>query len=616
MPHSSEPATRPQGPRRQLSRLWIKHAVVMSLLTSTGLLLLGLTDMLFSYRASMEQVGRTQHAQAREVANALRGSLGIVERQIAAVTILPWEVHGWLTLEQRREEYMRLLRLAPVVESVSYFDGGGSERLAVSRRDVDRMLQPDPPAAPARSPDGGEPLLRCVYAQVQYAGGYEPFITLEMSTDEGKRGDRTVARLNLRTLASELHDALTVAGSTAYVVDTSGRLVLSRDPGLMLEQRRVAASQHLPAPAKGDVAGMTAVGLGGSAVIASSIGLPEVGWRVVVEQPRADALAPAYATLLRTGAFTIGWLLLAVASAFYLAGRLTRPVLALSRGAAALAAGNLSTRIDVQTGDELEDLATQFNHMAESLEESHTHLADKVAEKTRDLELANRHKSEFLANMSHELRTPLNAIIGFSEVLSEEMFGPLNAKQMEYSRDIHGSGQHLLSLINDILDLSKIEAGRLDLDPGEFDVPAAVANATTLVRERSQRQGLTLATDLSPDIETWVADPRRFKQILVNLLTNAVKFTPPGGTVTVRTRADGERLRVEVSDTGIGIAEADIDRVFEPFVQVGGERKNQAEGTGLGLSLVRRLVELHGGEVRVTSRPGEGSCFVFWLPRG
>ncbi len=216
--------------------------------------------------------------------------------------------------------------------------------------------------------------------------------------------------------------------------------------------------------------------------------------------------------------------------------------------------------------------------------------------------------------MSHELRTPLNAIIGFSEVLADEMFGSLNAKQMEYARDIHGSGHHLLSLINDILDLSKIEAGKLDLELAEFDVGGAIANAATLVRERRLRNRLTLNIDLAPEVGTWLADPRRFKQILVNLLSNAVKFTPAGGVITLDARVVEGGLRVAVSDTGIGIAADDLARVFEPFRQVGDDSGRKAEGTGLGLSLVRLLVELHGGAVGVASRLGAGSTFQFTLP--
>jgi signal transduction histidine kinase len=246
----------------------------------------------------------------------------------------------------------------------------------------------------------------------------------------------------------------------------------------------------------------------------------------------------------------------------------------------------------------------------------------EIEDKSRQLEAANRHKSEFLANMSHELRTPLNAIIGFSEVLTEQMFGELNDKQMEYLRDIHSSGQHLLSLINDVLDLSKIEAGKMELDLSCFDLGLLLDHSTTLVRERAQRHGLRLELDVGEGLHEWVADARKIKQAVVNLLSNAVKFTPNGGSVTVRARhlngVDGQLgdwAEVSVIDTGVGIAPEDQALVFEEFRQAGGDVLRKAEGTGLGLALVKRFVELHGGRIRLDSRVGVGSTFTITLPQ-
>ncbi|HYE93125.1 MAG TPA: ATP-binding protein [Terriglobales bacterium] len=234
--------------------------------------------------------------------------------------------------------------------------------------------------------------------------------------------------------------------------------------------------------------------------------------------------------------------------------------------------------------------------------------------RTQELEVASRHKSEFLANMSHELRTPLNAVIGFSEVLAERMFGELNDKQAEYVADILASGRHLLSLINDILDLSKIEAGRMELERADFDLPATIGDALTLVRERAARRGIALGAEIDPALGVVHGDQRKVKQVLLNLLSNAVKFTPEGGRTDVRARLKGDVAEIAVADTGVGVAPQDVQAVFEEFRQVGSDAARRAEGTGLGLALARRFVELHGGTIWLESEVGVGSTFTFTLP--
>jgi two-component system, NtrC family, sensor kinase len=238
----------------------------------------------------------------------------------------------------------------------------------------------------------------------------------------------------------------------------------------------------------------------------------------------------------------------------------------------------------------------------------------EIVDKGRQLEAASHHKSEFLANMSHELRTPLNAILGFSEVLAERMFGEVNDKQAEYLQDILSSGRHLLSLINDILDLAKVEAGRLELELGRFHLPTALDNALTLVRGRAMRHGITLTQTVEKRLGDIVADERKVKQILVNLLSNAVKFTPEGGRVGLSATAADGVIIIAVSDTGIGIAPEDQAAIFEEFRQVGRDDARTPEGTGLGLTLAKKFVELHGGRIWVQSQVGQGSTFSFTLP--
>jgi signal transduction histidine kinase len=233
----------------------------------------------------------------------------------------------------------------------------------------------------------------------------------------------------------------------------------------------------------------------------------------------------------------------------------------------------------------------------------------------REAENANRIKSAFLAGMSHELRTPLHAIIGFSEALKERLFGALNPKQAEYVEDIHASGRHLLMLINDLLDISKIEAGHMELELTRFDVAGALTQALAFFKERAARRRLALTLSVDPALDTLVADERKFKEIMLNLLSNAVKYTPDGGRVEVRATPGDGVVTIAVTDTGVGIPPEEHAAIFEEFHQVKRrDREDHREGTGLGLALTKRFVELHGGRIWVDSEPQQGATFTFVLP--
>jgi signal transduction histidine kinase len=297
-----------------------------------------------------------------------------------------------------------------------------------------------------------------------------------------------------------------------------------------------------------------------------------------------------------------GAILLALLLGFVLSWSLIGPIRRIDTRLAAIASGDFSGHVDVPNRDELGALGANVNRMNDELRRLY-----------RELEAASMHKSEFLANMSHELRTPLNAILGFSQVLRERMFGHINEKQEEYLDDILSSGNHLLSLINDVLDLSKVEAGQIDLEVAPFSLREALERGVMMVRERATEDGIHVALAAEPNLDVVRGDERRIRQVIFNLLSNAVKFTPAGGAVEVSAaQVDGE-VWVSVVDTGPGIASADHERIFEEFQQTQmGVR--QREGTGLGLALSKRLVELHGGRIWVDSEAGKGSTFVFTLP--
>jgi signal transduction histidine kinase len=294
-------------------------------------------------------------------------------------------------------------------------------------------------------------------------------------------------------------------------------------------------------------------------------------------------------------------LLLAVALGLILSWSVVAPLRRTEERLAEIGAGDFSRRLEVANRDEIGRLAARVNSTSDELQRVY-----------QELEVASQHKSDFLATMSHELRTPLNAIIGFSDVLQEQMFGELNERQLSYVDDVLAAGKHLLSLINDVLDLAKIEAGRMELDLSEVAVPEVLRSAISLHSERASRQGVDLSLTTEPEEITITADERRLRQVVLNLLSNAVKFTPAEGRIDISARTEDGHVEIAVADNGPGIAVEDREAIFEEFEQTAAGR--QAEGTGLGLPLSRKLVELHGGRLWVESEVGKGSTFRFTLP--
>jgi signal transduction histidine kinase len=257
-------------------------------------------------------------------------------------------------------------------------------------------------------------------------------------------------------------------------------------------------------------------------------------------------------------------------------------------------------------------LATEVRRTAQYLEEQ----ADELTRVNEELAQANRLKRDFLANMSHELRTPLNSIIGFSDILLTQEVGPLTTMQQDFLETVARNGRHLLQLINELLDLSKIEAGKLQLTPAPLDVRELLREAAESVRAQTEQRRHTLQLDLPAEPLVVSADHVRVRQILLNLLSNAIKFTPDGGQVRLLGRPDeGGGARIAVIDTGIGIAPEDQSKLFKEFMQVDTSASRHYEGTGLGLALCKRLVELHGGRIGCESGRGRGSTFWFTLPR-
>ncbi len=597
-------------------RLFTKYFALIVALVSGALIASSAIGLWFSYQESKSALTALQREKAVAAAYRIEQYIRSIEHEIGW-TMLPRVLEGVSPLEQWRIEHLKLLRQAPAITEVQWIDREGREQLRVSRLAMDvagsgQDFSKDPRFAGARQD-------RTYFGPVYFRKETEPYMTIARAAG-GQEGGVTAIEVNLKFVWDVVSQIRIGKAGLAYVVDAAGLLVAHPDISLVLqkldwsESPQVAAARA-GAQTKGEDRPEALIGRdrAGNEVLTSSAPIETLRWLVITEVPLREALAPLVAELYRTALLLLVGFVLSVVASLALARRMVRPIRALQDGAARIGAGELDQKFDVHTGDELESLAEQFNKMAAELKSSYADLERKVAERTRELAVANQHKSEFLANMSHELRTPLNAIIGFSEVLADRMFGEVNEKQLEYLRDIHSSGQHLLSLINDILDLSKIEAGRMELDLSRFNLAQALENALTLVRERATRNGVRLALD-ADGVGDWVADERKVKQALLNLLANAVKFTPQGGNVTLSARRANGAVEIDVADTGVGIAPEDQALVFEEFRQAGDDHLKRPEGTGLGLALAKRFIELHGGEIRLTSAVGKGSIFSFTLP--
>ncbi len=441
-----------------------------------------------------------------------------------------------------------------------------------------------------------------------------------------------VAKIDLSFVGPILERARIGTAGYAYAVDGRGELFVHPDIDLVLRHTNLAALPQVRAALNAPTnVPADAVTTGrdheGTEVLSAFQRIESLDWYVFVEEPLSEAFAPLEAAIWRTALLLVAFLLLAIATSVFLARRAVRPIESIQAAAAKIGSGALDQRIEIASNDELGALADEFNRMAAQLQESYASLEQKVEERTRELEkalgeldeksreleAASLHKSEFLANMSHELRTPLNAILGFSQVLREGIVGQVNEKQAEYLEDILSSGNHLLSLINDVLDLSKVEAGQVELEVAPFLLPESLERGVVMVRERALKDGVQVTLAPNPEVDLVEGDERRIRQVIFNLLSNAVKFTPAGGAVDVRAMKVNGEVRISVADTGPGIAVEDLERIFEEFQQTDAGME-QREGTGLGLALSKRLVELHGGRIWVDSELGKGSTFVFTLP--
>jgi signal transduction histidine kinase len=590
-------------------------------LVAAAIVSVGLTELYFSYQDSKRTITRAEREKASSAAVSIEQFIERTLEELDAVaTTAP--------ASERRRDFEHLLDRDERITRLTYLDARGKEQVFTSRLEIGRL-------GSGRDGSQSPAFLRTreqsrYFGRVHFQEESQPHVTVAVA-EQKPGGGVVVADVNLQDVSRVVNETQIGEAGYAYAVDTRGDVFAHPDINLVLGHRSFASLPQVQAalhPSAGDAEPAT-IGrdVNGTKVLSAFQTVQPTGWRVFVEEPLSEAFAPLKATVWRTAVLLVAFLALATVTSVLLARRLVRPIESIQAAAAKIGSGALDDRLEISSRDELGALAEEFNRMAERLQESYAGLERKVQERTRaladalaaldeksrELEAASRHKSEFLASMSHELRTPLNAISGFAQVLRKQLFGEINAKQDEYLDDILGSADHLLALINDVLDLSKVEAGQVELKVASFSLREALERGVVMVRERASKDGVQVALAATPDVGTVSGDERRVRQVIFNLLSNAVKFTPTGGAVDVSaTRANGE-VRIAVADTGPGISPEDQERIFEEFQQTeAGLAQN--EGTGLGLALSKRLVELHGGRIWVDSEPGKGSTFVFTLP--
>jgi two-component system, NtrC family, sensor kinase len=612
------------------TRLFFKYVTLFVAVVAIALLSNGIFEVIFYYREHKASLVRIQREQAEAAAAKIAQFVREIESQLGWTTQLPWSAG---TIEQRRFDGLRLLRQVPAITELVQIDAQGREQLRMSRLAMDVVGSQ---ADLSQQPEFVEALQYRVYhGPVYFHRESEPYMTLAMA---GTRRDAgvSVAEVNLKLIWDVVSQIKVGARGYAYVVDRQGRLIAHPDISLVLRNTDLSQLPQVRA-ARGEAApGLEQVqeaeNVQGQKVLTAFATVAPLDWLVFVELPSDEANGPLYAALERLAWVLLAALVFAVLAGVFLARRMVGPIQTIRAGAARIGGGNLSQRIEIKTGDELESLADQFNDMAGRLQESYADLERKVddrtrelsaalaqlEEKSRQLELASQHKSQFLANMSHELRTPLNAIIGLTEMMftNAARFGTEKAE--EPLRRVNRAGTHLLGLINQVLDLSKIEAGKLELSAEPVNLAPLLEEVAGTARQLAEQNGIRLIVEAQDNLGSQIVDPMRLRQILLNLLSNACKFTKLGEvTLRVRRVVDGHNwMEFVVADTGIGMTAEQQARLFEEFSQADTSTARRFGGTGLGLAITRRLARMMGGDVTVQSEPGKGSVFTVRLPAG
>jgi len=591
--------------------LFVKYAAPIVALAGISLLVSGAIEIYFSHRQHRATLAELQRDKAAAAASSVSRYVEELAHQIGWV-IVPASSGSGPELEKWRVEYLKLLRLAPAITTLRFVDPHGLERLQVSRMDADRMngktdLSGDPGFIAAH--DG-----RVHFSPIYFFEQTEPYMSIA-APDTSGNGAVTLAEVNLKFIWAVVTEIKVGEQGYAYVVDARGRLVAHPDISRVLQMTDLSGLPQVRAAlAQRDGTGASlesvesAVDPQGQPVFTAHAAISPLGWYVFVEQPRSEALAPLYGSLSRHAIVLLLALGLALLASLLLARSMVAPIRELQSGAQKIGAGNLGHRIHVESGDELQELAEQFNRMGAQLQESYADLERRIAERTRDLETANQGKSRFLAAASHDLRQPIHAL----SLLVAQMRSPgRSADRNEIVAQIEAGVAALGNLFDDLLDISKLEAGAVVAQLEDFAISAVLGAINAQFAPVAREKGLRLK--VLPVNARVHSDPVLLQRVLSNFVSNAVRYTERGG-VLVGCRRRGASLQIAVWDSGCGIPEDHREDIFREFVQLDSPDRDRGKGLGLGLAIVARLAPLLGSRVQLRSVPGRGSMFAISVP--
>lgn len=594
------------GARAWRGTLFRKYAVYFSVLVTAVLAASGLVELVFSYNDARTLVEQLQREKAHSARLSIEQFVAAIEAQMRAALRLA-DVGAVRSAEERQQELLRLLQQAPAVVDLVWVSASGYQLVKVSRLARDEfgsgpVWSSHPGFAPARQ--------GALYGSpVYFRDQSEPYMTLAVGSADGV----IFAQVNLKLVWRVVSAAQPSAGGAAYVVDVTGRLIAHPDNSLVLRKTdlsalsQVSSAMHEPSGGGVSVDARASNGTRRETLSAHEA-IPALGWHVFIEQSLSEVFQPLYASAKRALALLIVGVGVAVAAAMVLARRMTAPIEVLKEGASRIGRGQLHERVQISTGDELQQLADEFNGMASRLRESRDGMESTIAQRTRELAAANQAKSRFLAVASHDLRQPAHALSLFLAQLRGVHDEP--ERQRLLAR-VEASSGAISDLLDALLDVSRLDAGSVTPRLVDLQLQDLLDRVEQDFALTAQAKGLRLRVRPSP--LRVLSDADLLQRILVNLIGNAVRYTREGG-VLVACRRRGAAVRIEVWDTGIGIPADHRDRVFDEFHQAHMALGEPVRGLGLGLAIVKRLAGLLGITVVMHSQEGHGTVFLLTLP--